>query len=74
MNIEATLNQIITLSIPDRIHLVQAILDSITAEQDYLNLTNPQKQELDRRIDNYEANPDDVLTWEEVKASVQAQR
>jgi putative addiction module component (TIGR02574 family) len=74
MDITTTLNQIITLSIQDRIRLVQAILDSIAAEQDYLDLTDSQKQELDRRIDDYEANPDNVLTWEEVKASVKARR
>ncbi|UBF23636.1 addiction module protein [Kovacikia minuta CCNUW1] len=74
MDITTTLNQIIALSIQDRIRLVQAILDSIAAEQDYLDLTDSQKQELDRRIDDYEANPDDVLTWEEVKASVKARR
>lgn len=74
MDITTTLNQIITLSIQDRIRLVQAILDSIAAEQDYLDLTDSQKQELDRRIDDYEANPDNVLTWEGVKASVKARR
>jgi putative addiction module component (TIGR02574 family) len=74
MDITNTLNQIIALSIQDRIRLVQAILDSIAAEQDYLDLTDSQKQELDRRIDDYEANPDNVLTWEEVKASVRVRK
>jgi putative addiction module component (TIGR02574 family) len=74
MDITTTLNQIIALSIPDRIRLVQAILDSIAAEQDYLDLTDAQKQELDRRIDDHAANPDNVLTWEEVKASIKARR
>lgn len=74
MDITTTLKQITALSIQDRIRLVQAILDSIAAEQDYLDLTDSQRQELDRRIDDYEANPDNVLTWEEVKASVKARR
>ena len=74
MDITTTLNQIIALNIQDSIRLVQAILNSIAAEQDYLDLTDSQKQELDRRIDDYDANPDNVLTWEEVKASVKAQR
>jgi putative addiction module component (TIGR02574 family) len=74
MDITTTLNQIVTLDIQDRIRLVQAILESIAAEQDYFDLTDSQKQELDRRIDNYEANPDNVLTWEEVRASVKARK
>ena len=73
MDFTATLNQIVALSIQDRIRLVQAILDSIAAEQVHPDLTEFQKQELDRRINDSEANPDNVLTWEEVKASVKAQ-
>jgi putative addiction module component (TIGR02574 family) len=74
MDITATLNEIAALSIEERIHLVQAIWDSIAADQAYPNLTEPQKQELDYRIDDYETNPDNVLTWEEIKASIKRQR
>jgi putative addiction module component (TIGR02574 family) len=74
MDITTTLNQIVALGIQDRIRLVQAILDSIAAEQVYPDLTELQKRELDRRIDDYEANPNNVLTWEEVKASVKARK
>jgi putative addiction module component (TIGR02574 family) len=70
MDITATLNEIVSLSIEDRIHLVQAIWDSIAAEQADIDLTEPQKREIDRRIDDYEMNPDNVLTWEEIKASL----
>ena len=72
MDITTTLNQIVTLDIQDRIRLVQGILDSIAAEQVDSDLTESQKRELDRRIDDYEANPDEVMTWAEVKASVKA--
>ena len=72
MDITTTLNQIVTLDIQDRIRLVQGILDSIAAEQVDPNLTEQQQRELDRRIDDYEANPDEVMTWAEVKASVKA--
>jgi putative addiction module component (TIGR02574 family) len=70
MDISATLNQIKALSIADRISIVQEILESIAAEQAYPDLTEAQKQELDRRITDYEANPDNVMTWEEIKASI----
>ena len=72
MDITTTLNQIVALDIQDRIRLVQAILDSIAAEQIDPDLTESQKRELDRRIDDYEANPDEVMTWAEVKASIKA--
>ncbi len=70
MDITATLREIATLSIEDRIDLVQAIWDSIAAEQAYPNLTEAQQKELDRRIADYETNSDNVLTWDEIKASI----
>jgi len=73
MDITATLNEIASLRIEDRILLVQAIWDSIAAEQVYPDLTETQKRELDRRIDNYDIDPDNILTWEEVKASIKKQ-
>jgi putative addiction module component (TIGR02574 family) len=73
MDITTTfLNQIVALDIQDRIRLVQGILDSIAAEQVNPDLTEPQKRELDRRIDDYDVNPDEVMTWAEVKASIKA--
>lgn len=73
MDITATLNEIASLSIEDRIAIVQAIWDDIAAEQAYVELTEPQKRELDRRSSDYEMNPDNILTWEEVKASIKGQ-
>ncbi|MFP4124749.1 addiction module protein [Coleofasciculus sp.] len=70
MNITAALNEIVSLSIEERIRLVQAIWDSIAAEQAYPDLTETQKRELDHRIDDYEINPDNVMTWEEIKGSI----
>ncbi|AFY45220.1 addiction module protein [Nostoc sp. PCC 7107] len=70
MDFTTTLNEIQTLSIEERIRLVQAIWDSIAAEQAYPDITEAQKQELERRNNDYEANPDNVMTWEEIKASI----
>jgi putative addiction module component (TIGR02574 family) len=58
------------LGIEDRILLVQAIWDSIAAEQAYPDLTEVEKQELDHRITAYETNPDDIMTWEDIKDSI----
>jgi len=70
MNITATLNEIKALSIEDRIMLVQEIWDSIAAEQVGPKLTEALRQELDRRIADAEANPNNVLTWSEIRSSV----
>lgn len=70
MDITATLHEINSLSVEERIFLVQAIWDSIAAEQAYPELTDAQKRALDDRIEDHDTNPDNVLTWEEVKASI----
>jgi putative addiction module component (TIGR02574 family) len=56
MNITATLKEIASLSIEDRIYLVQAIWDGIASDRDYPDLTEAQKRELDHRIDDHEIN------------------
>jgi putative addiction module component (TIGR02574 family) len=61
------------LSIADRLVLVQEIWDSIAAAPEEIPLTEAQKQEFDRRLADLEANPDNVLTWEEIKARVRGE-
>ncbi|AOC54687.1 hypothetical protein amyaer_3996 [Microcystis aeruginosa NIES-2481] len=39
----------------------------------YTDLTEAQKHELDQRIEGHNNDPDNVLTWEEMKASVRKQ-
>jgi putative addiction module component (TIGR02574 family) len=70
MDIAATLAGITVLTVEERIRIVQAILESIDVAQAYPELTSELKQELDRRARAYDANPDDVMTREEVRASI----
>lgn len=72
MNLSAKLAEIKALSIDDRIRLVQAIWDSIEAESEQLTLTEPQKQELLRRIADHKINPNAVISWEAVKTEARA--
>jgi putative addiction module component (TIGR02574 family) len=58
------------LSVTERIALAQEIWDSIVAEQMVPDLTEAQQRELERRMANLDANPDNVLTWEEIKARI----
>jgi putative addiction module component (TIGR02574 family) len=60
------------LSVDDRIALVQEIWDSIAAEVEQAPLTEAQRRELDRRLAAHEANPNNVIPWEEVKAKALA--
>jgi putative addiction module component (TIGR02574 family) len=58
------------LAVEDRLDLVEQIWDSIAADSAAVPLTDPQRAELDRRIADHETNPDDVVSWEQVKAAV----
>ena len=60
--------------VEERIRLVEAIWDSIAADQAQLDLTETRKKDLDRRIAVLDANPNNVLTWAEIKARVRGQR
>jgi putative addiction module component (TIGR02574 family) len=55
------------LSIPERILLAEELWDSIVEEQEKLHLTDVQRQELDRRIDDYNFSPQSGSSWEDVK-------
>jgi putative addiction module component (TIGR02574 family) len=58
------------LGIEERLTLVEEIWDSIAADSAAIPLTQAQRDELDRRIADHEANPNDVVSWEEVKTTL----
>lgn len=62
--------EILALPVAERVRLVEAIWDSISAVPEALPLTEWQKQELDRRLAEFEANPDEGSTLEEVFARI----
>jgi putative addiction module component (TIGR02574 family) len=60
-------SEIRSLPIPDRLHLVEQIWNSIVEDERSFELTNSQKAELDRRLAAHEASPNRGKPWEEVK-------
>jgi putative addiction module component (TIGR02574 family) len=57
---------ILELSVAERVRLVEAIWDSIAAAPQALPLTEWQRDELDRRLAEFEADPDSGSTLEDV--------
>ena len=55
------------MSVEDRIALSQAIWDSLATEPRQVLLTEVQRLELERRLADHAANPNDVVPWEQVK-------
>jgi putative addiction module component (TIGR02574 family) len=68
MDLASTLAEIVSLSVDERIRLAEAIWDSITSEPGQPELTEAQRQELERRLAAHTASPEEVVPWEEVKA------
>jgi putative addiction module component (TIGR02574 family) len=56
------------LSLAERILLVEEIWDSIATETEALDVPQGHKDELDRRLASYHADPSAGSSWENVKA------
>jgi putative addiction module component (TIGR02574 family) len=59
------------LSIAERIQLVEDIWDSIVAENPAaIQLSDGQRQEIRRRLEAHDAEPDTSIPWEQVRSEL----
>jgi len=69
---EIDISDLMRLSVAERIRLAEDLWDSVAreaeADPDLLPLTAEERDELDRRLADYEAHPETSVPWEEVKA------
>lgn len=72
VNVSTALAEIASLPVDERIHLVEAIWETIVAEPGQPELSEAQKQELKHRLAAHAASPGDVVSWEQVKAQALA--
>lgn len=64
------LEDILQLSVSERIQLAEDIWDSIAANPESITLTDAERQELDRRLESYARNPDEGVPWDDLKKQV----
>jgi putative addiction module component (TIGR02574 family) len=57
------------LSIEERLVLVEEIWDSIAADSAAVPLTDAQRAELQKRIEEDDAGPEEVTPWEQIRAT-----
>lgn len=67
------LDDILRLSVPERVQLVEDIWDSIAASPDSLPVTDEQRQELDRRLAAHARDPSAARPWDAVRARLEQQ-
>jgi putative addiction module component (TIGR02574 family) len=65
------LSRVLNLPLLDQLQLVEDLWDHIAASQEPLPIPEWQKDELDRRKRNFEANPDSGIRWEDAKNQIQ---
>ena len=56
-----------SLSVPERLDLVEDIWDSIAQDAESLELTPEERAELDRRLAEHERDPSSAIPWKTVK-------
>jgi putative addiction module component (TIGR02574 family) len=57
----------LALSPEDRLHLIEALWDSLSASPEFVPVTEPQRKELARRRRMHARNPGAARPWEEVR-------
>jgi putative addiction module component (TIGR02574 family) len=72
MDLKTVLTEVYAWPVSDRIRLVNEIWDRLVEQGHEPMLSDEQKAELDRRIAEDDAAPDDVVSWEEVRAQALA--
>jgi putative addiction module component (TIGR02574 family) len=69
-NFQHVLEAAMRLTPEDRGHLIDRLVDTLSEPIEPPALTDAMKRELDRRIADMEANPDDEIPWEVVDAEL----
>jgi len=61
------LSELLQLPVEERLKLVEALWDSIAEFPEALELSAAQKQELDRRLEDYRNDPETGIPWAQLK-------
>lgn len=65
MDVNQALSELTSLSVTDRLRVVESLWDSIERDTP-VSLSPEQRAELDRRIEAHEAHPSELLSWDQV--------
>jgi putative addiction module component (TIGR02574 family) len=69
---KALRDQVLQLSVAEKLDLIGEIWDSIPPDAEEFDLTLEQMRELDRRMAEHERDPSSAIPWEEVRDRLRA--
>jgi putative addiction module component (TIGR02574 family) len=72
MDYATTLSEISRMTVEERIRLAQEIWEGIPPDSAAPDLSDEMKLEIERRLREHEANPNDVIPWERIRAEALA--
>lgn len=64
------LAELLELPVGERVRLVQALWDSVAANQEAYPISDAERRELDRRLEHYDRDSGAGASWEEVKRRI----
>lgn len=62
------MSDVLELSVAERIQFVQDVWDTIASVPQSMELSAEQKQEIDRRVESLDRNPESAIPWDQLKA------
>jgi len=65
------LDEILKLSVEDRIRLAEEIWNTVSANPEAVPVTQAQKEELDRRLADLDRDPQGGRSWEEFRSELE---
>ncbi|MEW6348206.1 MAG: addiction module protein [Thermodesulfobacteriota bacterium] len=66
--------EIAQMSVPERILLVEDLWDSIASDESCVAVPQSHMEELERRLQAYEADPDNLLSLEELRGGIERRK
>ena len=74
MTSKALRKELFRLSVAERLELVEELWDSIPGDDEALALSPEQREDLDRRVAEAEADPDGGSSWDAARERIQQRR
>ena len=74
MSTDSLLADVLQLDAEQRLLFIEKVWESLRSNPSLVPMTDAQRQDLRRRLDEYQQDPSGNVSWEEVKRQVRARK